>query len=130
MPHIYRSVVVPYSVEQMYALVNDVGAYPTFVPGCTESIVHEQSENEMRVTLTFSVKGILQSFTTVNKLQPHQLIEMRLAQGFFKQLNGFFRLKMMRQENLILYLTYRLNYLIQFFQSCMVHCFNVFPNVS
>lgn len=32
MPQISRSALVPFSVEQMYNLVNDVQAYPEFLP--------------------------------------------------------------------------------------------------
>jgi Oligoketide cyclase/lipid transport protein len=32
MPQIIRSALVPFSAEQMFALVNDVEAYPSFCP--------------------------------------------------------------------------------------------------
>lgn len=32
MPQISRTALVPYSVEQMYQLVNDVQSYPQFIP--------------------------------------------------------------------------------------------------
>lgn len=35
MPQISRTALVPFSVEQMYQLVNDVKSYPDFLPGCT-----------------------------------------------------------------------------------------------
>lgn len=41
MPQISRTALVPYSVEQMYQLVNDVQSYPQFIPGCTGSRVLE-----------------------------------------------------------------------------------------
>ncbi|MEA3290700.1 MAG: SRPBCC family protein, partial [Pseudomonadota bacterium] len=33
MAAVNRSVIVPYSVAQMYALVSDIESYPDFVPG-------------------------------------------------------------------------------------------------
>ncbi|PPS58920.1 hypothetical protein CRX72_25460 [Pantoea sp. BRM17] len=39
MAQISRSALVPYSAAQMYQLVNDVDAYPEFLPGCTGSRV-------------------------------------------------------------------------------------------
>ena len=37
MPQISRSALVPFSATQMYQLVNDVSAYPAFLPGCVGS---------------------------------------------------------------------------------------------
>ncbi|WP_016599786.1 SRPBCC family protein, partial [Yersinia pestis] len=47
MPQISRSALVPFSVKQMYQLVNDVRSYPEFLPGCTGSRVLDATENEM-----------------------------------------------------------------------------------
>lgn len=108
---INRSIIVPYSIEQMYTLINDVAEYKNFVPWCMESIVHEKSENKMHATLTFSAKGIQKSFTTMNTLQPNQCIEMQLVQGPFKQLAGLFRFENRdnRQTEVIFNLSYELS---------------------
>lgn len=86
---INKSAIVPYTPAQMYQLVNDVEKYAEFVPYCTGSHVDSQSEDEIHATLTFSGAGIQKSFTTLNRLQPHKLVEMRLVTGPFKQLEGF-----------------------------------------
>ena len=36
MPVISRSALVMYSAEEMYALINDVNSYPSFVPDCSD----------------------------------------------------------------------------------------------
>lgn len=91
MPIIHRAAVVPYSCEQMYELVNDIAHYQEFIPYCVSSVVHEQSEDEIRATLTLSAKGFEKSFTTLNRLHPHRMMEIQLIDGPFKQLEGFWR---------------------------------------
>ena len=91
MPVIHQSAVVPYTCEQMYALVNNIARYQEFVPYCQSSVVHAQNEQEIRATLTLSAKGFQKSFTTLNRLQPHRMMEIQLIDGPFKQLAGFWR---------------------------------------
>lgn len=91
MPVIHRSVVVPYTSAQMYALVNDIAHYQEFVPYCTSSVVHEHTRDEIRATLTLSAKGFQKSFTTSNRLHSDRLMEIKLIDGPFKQLEGFWK---------------------------------------
>lgn len=91
MPSIKKAKVVPYSQQQMYALVNDVAKYHEFVPWCVESTVLDQNEDEIRATLGFASKGLSKSFTTLNRLQPHKMIEIRLVDGPFRHLEGFWQ---------------------------------------
>ncbi len=98
MPTIHRSAIIPYSIEQMYDLINDIARYHEFVPYCIASVVHEKSDDEIRATLILSAKGMQKSFTTLNRLQKNRLIEIQLIDGPFKQLEGFWRFEM-RDEN-------------------------------
>lgn len=91
MPGIKKSQVVPYTQEQMYGLVNSVSSYPEFVPFCSSSQVDSKTPDEIRATLTFARGGLHKSFTTLNRLQPHKMIEMRLIDGPFKQLEGLWQ---------------------------------------
>ncbi|OZB56036.1 MAG: hypothetical protein B7X35_07200 [Halothiobacillus sp. 14-56-357] len=47
MTNITRQIHVPYSAAQMYHLVNDVAAYPEFLPWCDASRVLRVQDNEM-----------------------------------------------------------------------------------
>lgn len=87
---------VPFSCQQMYDLVNDVECYPEFLPYCVGSSVHFRNENEIQATLTIGAKGMQKSFTTHNLLQPNKIIEIRLVDGPFHHLEGFWRFE---QEN-------------------------------
>lgn len=97
MPIIKRSAEVNYRAAQMYALVDDVAAYADFVPMCVASEVHERSPDEVRATLTLAKSGMEKSFTTLNRLQQDKMIEVRLVDGPFKQLEGFWLFEDLQQ---------------------------------
>ncbi len=89
MESITKSVVVPYTAEQMYELVNNVTAYPEFLPWCSASQVHEQDEHYMKASVSLASGAVKQTFTTANTLTPGERIEVALVSGPFKQLNGY-----------------------------------------
>ncbi len=86
---INKTAVVPYSSAQMFDLVNDIEKYPQFIPYCVDSKIILQKEDEIHAMLTFAGAGIHKSFTTLNRLQAHKMIEIRLIDGPFKSLEGF-----------------------------------------
>ena len=92
MPVINHAIVVPYTAEQMFVLVNDIARYEKFLPWCQQSVVHEKSDKAIQATLTFCAQGITQSFTTRNILQDNAM-KMELVAGPFKSLQGFWQFK-------------------------------------
>lgn len=86
-----RARTVNFSCEQMYNLVNDVEHYSEFLPYCTESKVHHRNEDEVQATLMIGAAGMSKSFTTRNLLQVNKMIEIRLIDGPFSHLEGFWR---------------------------------------
>ncbi len=86
-----RARTVSYSCEQMYGLVNDVEHYAEFLPYCSESKVHHRNEDEVQATLVIGAAGMSKSFTTRNLLQANKMIEIRLVDGPFSRLEGFWR---------------------------------------
>ena len=89
MPTIKRMALVPYTQKQMYALVDRVDQYSEFVPWCVKSEELSRTEDDVCGKLTFASSGIEKSFSTMNRLQPHKMIELRLVDGPFRQLEGF-----------------------------------------
>ena len=88
MPIIQRSALVNYSAEAMYDLVNDVDAYPQFLPGCKDSKVLAREPDMMKASLLVAKAGVRQWFTTKNTLEPARHIHMQLIDGPFKRLTG------------------------------------------
>lgn len=93
MTSIVKSALVPYSANDMYKLVSDVESYPDFLPWCGGANIIERSEDMVTASVTIAYKGINKSFTTRNHLQPGKMIEMRLLDGPFKKLHGYWLFK-------------------------------------
>ena len=88
MTTIYRTAIVPFSVQQMYDLVNDIEQYPHFLPWCADAQIASQSQDHMEATVHIAKGPWRKVFTTINRLVPHERIEMRLRQGPFRHLEG------------------------------------------
>jgi ribosome-associated toxin RatA of RatAB toxin-antitoxin module len=88
MAQVSRSALLMYSAEEMYQLVNDVNAYPEFLPGCVDANILTNNNNVMRASVEVSKAGISQTFTTENILVNGQSILMNLVDGPFKHLKG------------------------------------------
>lgn len=88
MSSINRSALVPYAAEQMYDLVNDIEAYPEFLPWCTAATELARDPHTVRATLCLAKGALQQSFTTSNTLHAGRRIDMRLEAGPFQYLNG------------------------------------------
>lgn len=86
-----KSRVIHYSCEQMFKLVNEVEHYAEFLPYCSQSTVHHRDPDEVQATLLISAAGMSKSFTTRNRLQHNKMIEIRLVDGPFSHLEGFWR---------------------------------------
>lgn len=95
MTEIRKSARVPFSAEQMFALVADVESYPRFLPWCSEAHVVSRQENEITASLALSKGGLRQSFTTRNRHQPSERIDVELVDGPFKHLQGHWRFEPM-----------------------------------
>lgn len=98
MPQIERSALVNYSCRQMFDLVNDVAAYPEFVPGCVAAQILEETVDTMVAELSISKAGIRHAFTTRNTLVSEQFIKMELEQGPFRELHGGWEFKPLAED--------------------------------
>lgn len=91
MTQIKKSRIVTYSPADMFNLVNAVEHYPEFLPYCVDSQIHHRDHDEVQATLVIAAAGMHKSFTTHNRLQTNKMIEIRLIDGPFKHLEGFWR---------------------------------------
>ena len=86
-----KSVLVPHSAEQMYALVEQVELYPRFLPWCSGTTVEYRDGKMTRAAVSIDFRGFKQTFRTENQTRPHELIEIRLLSGPFRSLDGAWR---------------------------------------
>jgi len=83
-----RSVLVPHSAAQMFDLVADVEKYPEFMPWCGGTSVSNRDAQGMQASITISLAGIKQTFTTRNVHEYPHKIHLELVDGPFSKLNG------------------------------------------
>ncbi|MBC3806088.1 type II toxin-antitoxin system RatA family toxin [Undibacterium seohonense] len=93
-----KNVLVSFSVEQMFALVEKVEDYPLFLPWCGGVSVAERTDTQLKATLSINYHGIKQSFTTQNLNSPPYRMEMHLVDGPFKQLQGCWTFTALRAD--------------------------------
>ena len=91
MATIHKSALVSYSVSEMYNIVDDIDAYADFLPWCGASKVIERKDDEVQASIKIEHKKIRKTFTTRNRLQKNKMIEMKLVDGPFKHLHGYWQ---------------------------------------
>jgi ribosome-associated toxin RatA of RatAB toxin-antitoxin module len=72
----------------MFDLVADVEKYPDFMPWCGGASVLARDDNGMKASITISLAGIRQTFTTRNEHDYPGLITLQLVDGPFSVLTG------------------------------------------
>ena len=92
-----KSVLVGYSAQRMYGLVDDVERYPEFLPWCGGTEVEHRDGQITRASIRIDYHGIHQSFKTENRTQPPELIEIRLVSGPFRALDGTLAIHLARR---------------------------------
>lgn len=88
MPKIQRSALVEHSASRMFALVNDVAAYPRRFAWCEAAEVLEADDQHVVARLDLGLGGLRTWFTTENVLAPPHHIDMHLRDGPFRKLTG------------------------------------------
>lgn len=73
----------------MFDLVADVARYPEFMPWCGGASVTHHDEKGMQASITISIAGIRQTFTTRNEHDYPSKIMFRLVDGPFSELSGY-----------------------------------------
>ena len=91
MAEVVKTVLVPYSPQQMFDLVDAVERYPEFLPWCGATQLLHRDADITRATLTIAFKGVKQSFTTENPKTIPTAMDIRLVEGPFRRLDGGWR---------------------------------------
>lgn len=88
MPGIHEVYALPYSAEQMFDLVADVGRYQEFLPWVVATRVKSDSETEMVADMLVGFKQLREKFTSrVIKQRPDR-IEVHYLDGPMKDLDN------------------------------------------
>jgi ribosome-associated toxin RatA of RatAB toxin-antitoxin module len=88
MTMIQKSALVKYAAHQMFDLVDDVEAYPEFLPWCAGSRIINRSDDIVEAELLIAKGGFKKSFATRNCLDRGGRITIALLNGPFNYLQG------------------------------------------
>jgi ribosome-associated toxin RatA of RatAB toxin-antitoxin module len=93
MTAIERSASVPYGVEQMLTLVNDIDAYPDFLHWCHAARIEKSDAGVVEAALDVGIKGIYKTIRTRNSTRPPgegaaARIDIEMIEGPLKRLHG------------------------------------------
>ncbi len=93
-----KSALVKFSAQQMFELVDDIEAYPEFLPWCSGSRVLLRQDGIVEGEIDISKGGINKSFSTRNRLDHGGKIYMSLLNGPFKTLEGVWDFMPLRED--------------------------------
>jgi ribosome-associated toxin RatA of RatAB toxin-antitoxin module len=95
---VHKSVLLHYSAEQMFTLVDRVEDYPAFLPWCGGVEVRDRSADRLVAAIQINYHGVKQSFTTENSNTPPTQMTMKLVEGPFEHLDGTWTFTPLRED--------------------------------
>jgi len=93
MAMVEKSVLIERSAQQMFDLVDDVEDYPGFLPWCSRSRVDFRDEQRTVATLHVHYRSVKTHFTTENEKEIPLRMRIKLIDGPFRRLEGFWYFK-------------------------------------
>lgn len=88
MRQVRRNALVPQTAEQMYAIVNDVESYPSFLPWCLAARVESRTETSLVGVLEIGRAGVRVTVRSENTMEAGRRIALRQVGGPLKSLAG------------------------------------------
>ncbi len=85
---VQKSALVKFSAQQMFDLVNDIEAYPKFLPWCSGSRIIKRDDDFVEAELVISKAGFNKSFSTRNKIDNGRSMTVSLLSGPFSSMEG------------------------------------------
>ena len=93
MPRHTEKRILPYTPEQLFDLVADVGHYQDFLPWVAATRIREDSETEMVADLIVGFSALKETFSSrVKKSRPHQ-IDIDYIEGPLKFLHNHWKFR-------------------------------------
>lgn len=98
MSRVERSALVARPSSLLFDLVNEVEDYPRRFAWCESASVLERDESQMLARLQLKMGALSLSFTTRNRLQRPDAIELTLVDGPFRKFSGWWRFTALTEE--------------------------------
>jgi ribosome-associated toxin RatA of RatAB toxin-antitoxin module len=88
-----RSVLVPYSAEGMFDLIEHAEDYPQFLPWCIGATILERSDDWVAARIEFSYLRVRFGFQTRNPKRRPEWLSVRLVEGPFRHFQADWHLR-------------------------------------
>lgn len=98
MTTVQKSALVKVSALQMFKIVDDIEAYPEFLPWCSGSKVLKREGDIVEAELHISKAGFNKSFATRNHTDGCGKLSMTLLNGPFSSLDGVWNFMPLRED--------------------------------
>ena len=95
---IQKSALVKFSAQQMFDLVNDVEAYPQFLPWCGGSRILKREVDFFEAELLIAKAGFHKTFSTRNYTDQGGRMTISLLNGPFTRLEGVWNFMPLRED--------------------------------
>tara|TARA_Y100001970_G_scaffold281515_1_gene392454 strand:- start:343 stop:795 length:453 start_codon:yes stop_codon:yes gene_type:complete len=99
------------NVSLIFDLINNVDKYSSFLPWCSNSSILSNSSSEMTAEIEIAGKPITWKFKTKNNYKVNEIIKIKLVDGPFKNLEGYWKFNSIDDHNtsVSLFLEYEFN---------------------
>lgn len=88
MPRHAETRLLPYTPEQLFALVVDIERYPEFLPWCVAARIRERRANLITADLVIGFRMFRERFTSRVTLDPPERIDVAYTEGPFRYLRN------------------------------------------
>jgi ribosome-associated toxin RatA of RatAB toxin-antitoxin module len=88
-----RTVLVPYTAEGMFDLIEQAEHYPKFLPWCVAATILERSDDWVAARIEFSYLKVRFGFQTRNPKRRPEWLQVRLVEGPFRHFQADWRLR-------------------------------------
>ena len=91
MPKFTENKLLPYTAEQLFAMVSDVGRYPEFLPWCIGARVYNRTPDRFDADVIIGFKMFREKFTSRVTLKHPNAVDVDYISGPMKQLYNHWR---------------------------------------
>lgn len=93
-----KSILVRYPAQFMFRLVEDIEAYPQFLPWCRSSRILRRQGDEVDAEIEIARGAFHKKFATRNRHMGHTEIRLKLLDGPFTHLQGAWTFQALHEE--------------------------------
>ena len=109
MNYINKSEEINVNADMIFDLINNVDNYCKFLPWCSDSSIISNENNKMIAEIEISKSLVNWKFKTENTYKKNEIISLKLLDGPFSHLEGYWKFDVLDDYNtrVMLYLEYK-----------------------